>query len=84
MTFHIVDLPDEFQDEDDLLALAYIHQHETLEFPLYAVWALFLAKCARPPRDKRDVIVVTYAQASVDRNFEPPEDAYLTTDGIPG
>lgn len=73
-------LPKNFQDEDYLLALTLIHERETLEYPLYAVWAPFLKECVRPSLDIRGVIVVTYAQASVDRSFRPLEDEYIIMD----
>lgn len=76
----VIGLPDDFQDEDYLLTLAYIHAYETLEYPLYAVWGPFLMKYARPSPNIRNIVVVTYVQAPVDRNFRQDED--IITDVI--
>lgn len=68
-----VSLPDGFLNKYRLKALALIHAYETLEHPLYGVWGPFLADCVRPPLDKLDILVVTYAQALIDGTLEPIE-----------
>lgn len=75
-----VSLPPDFFNEHRLLALALIHMHEKLEHPLYGVWGPFLAKCVRPPPDKFDVLVVTYAQALVNGTLDVSEQAVM----VPG
>ena len=68
-----VELPEDFQGDNFVLALAQLHEDETLEAPLYGVWGPCLQKYLRAPVEGTDVLVNTYPQYPADLKYDDGE-----------